>query len=318
MFESLGKRISSLIFSKIYSKHNSSTNHTIIESTLLRVNKENTPEAPLAAFTRNHLEQHIKELNEWNATLKQPVLLDKDLSKYSTLDWIMLEKKVCQAQLTECTHLFIPECRPALADSIESSYSSPLAISTELTTTWGVSSTCIAGLITYAYYAMITPLVSGHPGLLAGLALAGGAALFWTTLFATLRGANNIFNGNILRAYIEEQLSSSWEEVFDERSLPDALLVSLLISVYKRAKRLGNPIIDFRSLTPAQAFGVLSTYYSIGGATIHSHASTPIVPVAITSFHEDICVPVPKACDANMSILIEMAQTIQNHYKSSN
>jgi hypothetical protein len=290
MLTILSKKLNAVLFRHVYTKLPSFTNNTHIASALLRFNKEKTPKKQKEFFNDSQLKEYIRDLNKWNICLANPVCVDDDFTQYTALDWVNLEKQILMAQLKECTHQFNPDGFVDMKKTLDKECT--FIFSREWLQWTPASMVSIGSGIFFflTYSRFLDSVFKGVESPMAKLAEVLGTA----TTFGVILGAFYVFSrlldSSILRDVISNKLSNNWDSVLEEKSLSDAILVSLLCSFYKRASSAGSPIIDFRIGSPQEAFCMLVDSSS-STLIAQFKAITPIEEGVYESFKKDLYEP---------------------------
>jgi hypothetical protein len=296
-------KLNRFLVSNVYSKYNTITKGTLFETAFIRRNHESLPESALSDVNAFYSPSAILDILQWNGNLKNPVVQDSDIGAYTAQDWAMLEKELCLAQLKECTHDFIPERYSLMEDELIITYNSLTGVQNPIFKGILATSIVMVSPLIWIYFTKIMPYV-GTLGTLTGLVV---TALGIVGLFKIWQYIGALLTWSVMGwpqgDAIAEQISSTWDEVFEEKTLQDGLLVSMLIQFYKKSANNHAPVVDFRTIAPKNVFHILSSNYTSHQLFEQFKALTPI-PKTVED--EYTGVPVP-----NFSAIVELQQSAE-------
>lgn len=296
-------KLNRFLVSKVYSKYNTITKGTLFETAFIRRNHESLPESSLSDVNAFYSSSAILDILKWNGNLNQPVILEEDLTTYTPSDWAVLEKELFLAQLKECTHDFVPEHYALMTYDITKAYKSPVGYHNTLFGIITALSIVATGLLSWSYCTTIIPYLRTS-GILAGIVGMILGVLGAFNIFKLIgRGLTWFVMGRPQRDAISEKISTTWEEVFEEKTLQDGLLVSMLIQFYKDSSIRQAPIVNFRSITPVKAFHILSSNYTSHQLFEQFKALTPIPKTVEDNY---TAIPVP-----DLSAIVELQQSAE-------
>lgn len=91
------------------------------------------------------------------------------------------------------------------------------------------------------------------------------ATLTPMVLFAAWRSWLEVrmVSGDELTTHVEKGISATWEEVFSSSSPEDGILIALLLRYYQAVAKKSLVPVPFKSLTPSQAYFMLSTFHGL-------------------------------------------------------
>lgn len=215
----------------------------------------NLNETASAATTETYLSQ----LTQLNDRLDKPIQVHGAIQQMTYMDWIAVEQALTKSEMARINAR--PEggtgsgvCLTALVSQLKASYTAfphYLLYSVE-----GLLGAMLCIGILPMLLSMVASMVSlsekGILTLFIVLAVLGGAV---ASIFLTRRASQ-------CNRVIQEDISDTWEDVFEIKSAADAILLGSIRDILDTFHQLRETPPDFMSVSPRQAMLVIEHYFT--------------------------------------------------------
>lgn len=191
----------------------------------------------------------------WNTSLGSPLHCFnwKDLTVVQLLD---IEKRLLSVQLTKSTHTISPEVYEFSKDKLKSNSPQPCTFHGPLTGKLEEDQVTVGAALAMTLWLYVVPLC--HYTSVSGWAIAASAIFpMLGFVFGIQFCTYSLLSGKAMATRIRSRLSKTWEEVFQERSIEDAILVGMICQFFNTNRHIAqHKKIDLTALTPSQAYDI--------------------------------------------------------------
>lgn len=254
IWKRISKSCSQKLFDHFYKKYRGGQSPEQ-QRALMRFQAESICDKQLAKFNSQQLKSYIAYLEEWNKSLPTPVVLEGDLNQYTTQDWLQVEKLLCKTQLACSSYRYIPEAYKQLQQGEN------LQLKATYDVMWssaiGLNTLC--GVVPFALGITLRDVLTSTGVMFESAVRIGILCAIFGTI-ACLSLAHSFLQGPSMGKIMVDGLSNTWEEVFQEKTLFDALLVGRMAAVLSRIAIENHDFIDFTTLSPRDVYILLATY----------------------------------------------------------
>lgn len=246
---------------------------------------------------------YISRLSVLNSKLGTPVVIDGEIEQLPYLKWLSIEHVLTEQQMHQLRHngsSLIGHTRKPSARIASDHYAVSLATGKNYLSVGCVFVSCISAMTTML---TIPPNMFTNPNFEQPIAFV--IAAYIMCLSVIMLYASTAYHHTIKRRVARtllDSVSDTWKEVFSLNSPSDALLMGAIRDALDSVSRLDVVLPDFMSVSPKQAWQILSNI---------SHESGQSIDAQYEGLFEKICKPLKVVDDVFESTSFTMQPNLK-------